>query len=118
MADRQSSATENYYLGQIFTIGMCGALGGVAVMIWARGQLTLILNPAFHLPVLLGGAALLVLTTLRALTLWLAPDSGRSHDYLLAADAAPGAAPKPHVNLLAGLDAATADCEHTPDYLS
>jgi hypothetical protein len=118
MADRQISPAESYYLGQIFTIGMCGALGAVAVLIWARGQLTLILNQSFHVYVLLGGVTLLVLVALRSLTLWLAPESGRGHDYPQVSDAEPGAAPRPHINLLAGLDASSADCEHTPNYLS
>jgi uncharacterized repeat protein (TIGR03943 family) len=60
-----------YYVEQLCTIGIGGALGGIAIMLWARGLLFLILAPKFHLWVLLGGIALLVLVAVRAVTVWL-----------------------------------------------
>lgn len=92
-----------YYLNQLFTIAVCGALGGVAVMLWFRslhpeGMLSLIrhpsgdelkehlewlrpdgmllkmLHPKFFLWVLMGGIALLFLVFIRAIALWRSVD--------------------------------------------
>src|SRR3712207_8091894 len=41
------------------TIGVCGGLAGVCIMLWYQGKLMRILKPTFFLPVLLGGLALL-----------------------------------------------------------
>jgi hypothetical protein len=77
-----------FYVEQLCTIGICGALGGVAIMLWSRNLLQLILVPKFHIPVLLGGIALLVLVTVRAVTVWFAveqpnaaPDQDHCHDH-------------------------------------
>jgi hypothetical protein len=65
-----------YYLDQLCTIAACGALGGVAIlMYWLPGpdgktKLGYILTPQFFTPVLLGGVALLALVVIRAVTLW------------------------------------------------
>lgn len=59
-----------YYLEQLWTIGACGALGIVMVLLWGYNVLPVFLDPAFHKPVLAGGIALLVLVALRALALW------------------------------------------------
>jgi hypothetical protein len=59
-----------YYLEQIFTIAVCGALGAVAVMLWSSGKLYLMLNEKFHIWVLLGGVTLLALVTIRAISVW------------------------------------------------
>src|SRR5262249_26064209 len=60
----------NYFIDQLCTIAACGALGGVAVMMWYRGALTYILAPQFYTPVLIGGLALLALVAVRATSLW------------------------------------------------
>jgi hypothetical protein len=66
----------SYYLDQLCTIAACGALGGVAVMMYTlRGadgktKLDLILAPQFFVPVLLGGIALVLMVAIRAVTLW------------------------------------------------
>jgi uncharacterized repeat protein (TIGR03943 family) len=75
-----------YYLNQLFTIAVCGALGGVAVMLWWSGTIRLMLHPKFFLWVLLGGIALLVLVVLRAVAVWrsideLAAVSDHVHDH-------------------------------------
>ena len=58
---------ENYFLDQIFTIALCGALGGIAVMLYVRQtMLKIILDPKFHPYVLAGGIGLLVLVAIRA----------------------------------------------------
>ena len=62
MAHDHSHGDRNaYYLDQLFTIAVCGALGGVAIMLWYNGKLSLMLAPKFFLWVLLGGITLLVL---------------------------------------------------------
>lgn len=59
-----------YFMEQLCTIAMCGAFGGVAVMLWARGTLKLFLDPKFHPFVLAGGITLLALVAIRALAVW------------------------------------------------
>ncbi len=51
MAHDHSHGDRNaYYLNQLFTIAVCGALGGVAVMLWCSGKLGLMLaSEVFHL---------------------------------------------------------------------
>jgi hypothetical protein len=73
-----------YYSEQLTTIGICGALGAVAIMLWSRDLLQWILVPKFHLPVLLGGVALLALVIVRAVTVWFSvgkQDGGHSHNH-------------------------------------
>lgn len=94
----------SYYLNQLFTIAVCGALGGVAVMLWLRalqpegmlsllrhpsgeelqahpewlrpdGMLLKMLHPKFFLWVLLGGIALLGLVFIRAVAVWRSVDA-------------------------------------------
>ncbi len=68
-----------YYVEQLCTIGISAALGVIAVLLWRRGQL-FFLADKFHLPVLLGGIALLVLAVIRSVALWAAV--GRvAHDH-------------------------------------
>lgn len=63
-----------YYLNQLFTIAVCGALGGVAVMDWYSGTIKLMLHPKFFPWVLSGGITLLVLVVLRAVAVWRSVD--------------------------------------------
>jgi hypothetical protein len=66
----------SYYLDQLCTIGACGALGVIAVLMASlkdgSGNLRLsyILAPQFFNWVFAGGIALLVLTAIRAICLW------------------------------------------------
>ena len=60
----------SYSVEQLCTIGICGALGGVAIMLWWHNLLRLMLAPWFFIPVLLGGIALLALVAVRAVTVW------------------------------------------------
>jgi len=74
---------ENYFLDQIFTIALCGALGGIAVMLYVRQtMLKIILDPKFHPYVLAGGIGLLVMVAIRAAAVWkLAGQTGHSHPH-------------------------------------
>jgi uncharacterized repeat protein (TIGR03943 family) len=67
-------------LESLFTVGICGAFGTVAVALAVPAInspdpnnpsiLTIILSPDFHLFVLIAGIALLALTLVRAIALW------------------------------------------------
>src|SRR5262249_4696744 len=58
-----------YYMDQLFTIGVCGALGAVALVLWYQGQLTFLAK--FLLPYILSSSiALLVLVAIRAVAVW------------------------------------------------
>lgn len=58
-----------YYVEQLCTIGIAGALGGIAVMLYQR-QLLWFLAPKVQPWVLGGGIALLVLVAVRAVVVW------------------------------------------------
>ena len=55
-----------YYLEQIGMILLSGILGGIAILAYYQGMLRFLLAPKFHLPVLIGGITLVVLTVVRA----------------------------------------------------
>mgnify|MGYP001475997903 FL=1 len=76
-----------YYVDQLCTIATCGALGIVAILMYrgsgpsGQPKLSYILAPQFFVPVLVGGIALLVLVTIRAITLWRQAGEARSCDH-------------------------------------
>lgn len=72
-----------YYLEQLCTIGICGALGTVAILLWWQDTLKYILATPFHRWVLAGGIVLLVLVAIRAVTLWVSVGQrlGHHHDH-------------------------------------
>ena len=62
---------ESYFLDQIFTIALCGALGAIAVLLYVRkGMLTLVLSPSLHPYLLFGGIGLLLMVAIRAVAVW------------------------------------------------
>jgi hypothetical protein len=69
-----------YYLEQLCTIGACGALGVVAILMYRWQWLGILADP-FHLPVLLGGIALLVVVAIRAAALWQAVAVQKAHEH-------------------------------------
>src|SRR4051794_14103213 len=72
-----------YYLEQIFTIGVCGALGIVAIRMYGTGKLY-ILNPSFHSWVLAGGIGLLIMAVVRGIAVWMSveePTAVAAHDH-------------------------------------
>lgn len=60
----------DYFTEQLLTILVCGALGFVGVQMFRTDMLRHILAPQFHLPVLIGSAAVLVLVAVRAVAVW------------------------------------------------
>ncbi len=84
MAHVHDDDANSYYLDQLCTIAICGALGGVSIMLWQRDLLRYILAPTFHLPVLLTGITLVVLVGIRTAFLWKElgqPAHGHTHDH-------------------------------------
>ena len=71
----------SYYAEQICTIGICGALGGVAVMLYKQDLLKLMLHPTFHPFVLAGGLTLLALVAVRAVVVWHETGKRAAHDH-------------------------------------
>jgi uncharacterized repeat protein (TIGR03943 family) len=76
-------------LENLFTVGVCGAFGTVAVALAVPALrntdpanpsiLTIILSPDFHAFVLVAGIALLFMTLIRVLTLW--KEAGQHHHH-------------------------------------
>lgn len=78
--DHSHEHGSEYFVEQLFTILVCGALGLVAVRLYMTNKLGIVLAPPFHLPVLIGGIAILVLVALRAIAVW--RESGQEfHDH-------------------------------------
>ncbi len=84
----------NYFLDQLFTILLCGALGIAAVAMYFNEPLLIrILVPAFFVPVLAGGLVLLALVAIRGIAVWQlagaaksaksgsTPDHGHAHSH-------------------------------------
>ena len=76
-----------YYLDQLCTIGACGALGLVAILMYRssgpanQSKLSYILAPQFFIPVLAGGIALIALVIVRAITLWKEAGQSKPHEH-------------------------------------
>ncbi|MFL5330551.1 MAG: hypothetical protein ACJ8C4_16740 [Gemmataceae bacterium] len=75
MAHSHAKDSSGYFLEQLCTVGACGALGVVAVLMWQQDRLSSILAPTFFGAVLYGGIGLLALVVIRAISLWL--EAGR-----------------------------------------
>jgi PDZ domain len=70
MGHTHSEDRTTYYMEQLCTIGICGLLGGVAIMLYYQNLLRFILAEYLHVYVLCSGIALLGLVALRAIGLW------------------------------------------------
>jgi len=76
----------NYFIEQIFTIAISGAIGAVAVSMYYQNKLRFILASRFHIWALLGGVVLLLLVFIRAIAVWqlagkLRPAHVHDHDH-------------------------------------
>src|SRR5687767_8396741 len=73
-----------YYADQLCTIGVAASLGMICVVLWVRNALGLLADP-FHIAVLLGGIALLMVSAARGVTLWAAfarrQPAGHTHEH-------------------------------------
>ncbi|MGL6076965.1 MAG: TIGR03943 family putative permease subunit [Fimbriiglobus sp.] len=68
--DHGHNAASEFYLEQLLTLLVCGAMAVTSILMWMRGGLDLLLVAKFHSWVLYGGIALLVVTVLRGVALW------------------------------------------------
>ena len=59
----------DYYIEQLLTVLISGAFGVVAILMYFMGMLNFLLVDRFHLWVLIGGIALLVMTLIRGTAL-------------------------------------------------
>lgn len=71
MAHVHDDQDGSYYLEQLCNIGVAGAFGGVAIMLYKRDMLTLLAKP-FRPYVLWAGIVLTILVAIRAVIVWLA----------------------------------------------
>ena len=75
-----------YFLNQLLTVFICGVFGVVAVLLYQTlgntngGMMGKLLAPAFQLPVLIGGIALLAIVAVRGVCLWQSAGAGH-HDH-------------------------------------
>lgn len=72
---------QTYYLEQLCTIGIVGAFGAVTIMLWYQNLLSLLLVGWMHIFVMIGGATLLVLVGIRAVSLWVSVDRSAAHHH-------------------------------------
>ncbi|HYH65794.1 MAG TPA: hypothetical protein VD866_13940 [Urbifossiella sp.] len=70
-------SARDYFVEQLLTIFVVGALGAVGILMYRDGKLGYILAAPFHLPVLIGGIAVLVLVAVRAVAVW--QEAGQAH---------------------------------------
>lgn len=82
MAHSHAEDRTTYYTEQLCTIGICGLLGGVAVMLYYQNLLYIILATWLHVYILYTGILLLLLVALRAIGLWRSvAKSAVNHDH-------------------------------------
>jgi hypothetical protein len=65
----------SYYLEQLLTIAVCGALSAVTILWWWNGSMKLFLVEKYHLLVVFGAVLLLALVVIRAVALWRSVDA-------------------------------------------
>jgi hypothetical protein len=80
MAHTHSANHGRYYLEQFCTLGFCGALGLVQILLYHYQVLGLILADKFHIWVLLSGILLTGLAVMRGAALWLSARREHHHD--------------------------------------
>ncbi len=84
--DHAHGDASEYFLNQLLTVFICGVFGVMAVLLYQTlgnangGMMGKLLAPAFQLPVLIGGIALLVVVAVRGVCLWQSAGAGhRDH---------------------------------------
>lgn len=80
----------DYFVEQLLTIFVVGLFGAVAILMYRSGKLDYVLAKPFHVPVLVGGIAVLVLVVVRAISVWReageAQAKAHSHDHVHGPD--------------------------------
>jgi len=91
-AHDHGQAEGDYYIEQLLTILLCGAIGTVAILMYQFDRLNVMLAPQFHAWVLGGGIVLLIMAFIRGIVLWNTvkpeeaghvhgPDCNHDHDH-------------------------------------
>ncbi len=80
MAHDHAHDPKSYFVEQLCTIAVSGALGGIALMLWKRNLLWF-LAPKVQPWVMAGGVILLVLVAVRAWVVWFQAGKVGSHDH-------------------------------------
>lgn len=82
---QHGDSAREYFTEQLLTIFVVGLFGAVAILMYDSGKLKYILVKEFHIPVLVGGIAILVLVAIRAITVWreagMTQDHGHDHGH-------------------------------------
>ena len=90
MAHDHDHNDSTYFLEQLCTIGVCGALGGVVIIMWYIPNGLTFLGPQFQAPlgqpwlspVLWGGVAVVTLVLIRAVAVWISVGRPvKAHDH-------------------------------------
>ena len=79
--DHSHGDPAQFYLEQLFTIGVCAAFAGVTLILYFSGTLNLLLAVKFHIWVLLGGAALLAMAVINGVSVWLSAGAAAPHPH-------------------------------------
>jgi hypothetical protein len=69
--DHHHPKDQSYWMEQIATVALAGAVGGVAISMATNQNGLFFLANMFHGPVMIAGIALLVMVVVRAVTLWI-----------------------------------------------
>src|SRR5262249_16687126 len=78
--DHSHDDPKTYYVEQLCMIGVAGALGGIAVMLYLRESLWFLIPP-FQKMVLAGGVGLLVVVAVRAVVVWVQAGRARAQEH-------------------------------------
>lgn len=71
----------DYFTEQLVTILVCGLFGFTAIQLYRTGMLQYVLAPQFHLPVFVGGVAVILLVAIRAVSVWREAGQAHGHDH-------------------------------------
>ena len=82
--DHHHGDRTQYYMEQLFTIGVCGAFAVVSLILWYTGALKIMLAEKFHIWVFLGAVALLLMAVINAVAVWFSVGEAKAvpvHDH-------------------------------------
>jgi hypothetical protein len=71
----------DYFAEQLLTIFVVGLFGAVAILMYRSGKLAYVLAPQFHLPVLMGGIAVIGMVVVRAIAVWREAGAMQAHNH-------------------------------------
>jgi hypothetical protein len=75
------ASLREYFTEQLLTVFVVGLFGAVAVLMYTTGKIGILLVPEFHVPVLVGGIAILVIVAIRGISVWREAGMAQAHDH-------------------------------------